>query len=270
MTEVAGGKHVVPAGVAVEVLDGGKKKLSDECPPTVANLLETRGAKLVYDKMVAAICEAGSTRNVFGKWKDEEFVSIMDLFREDFADHGVKVVLCKRTSGSGTHRWLEFIDVAKTQNYVPQFDVSNMSGQVIKTVYTTIEFPNGVAVEKIRQYNGRKKLKEKIPVYVEKLLSDNDLMVEYEMLIEDILQKGTGKCGWNLDALKQVIGEHRPKFERKNITLFLSMKQEYVSHGQYGGHMEYFRWIEFVDMKEQPNYEPQRDAQDKKEQCVVM
>ena len=39
--------------------------------------------------------------------------------------------------------------------------------------------------------------------------------------------------------------------------IFFARREEYVSHGQYGGHHEYFRWIEFVDREEQPSYHPQ-------------
>jgi len=41
-TVVARGNHVVPKGVAVEELDGGKKKLADECPPELKELLERK------------------------------------------------------------------------------------------------------------------------------------------------------------------------------------------------------------------------------------
>lgn len=85
-TYVAKGKYVVPNGVAVEELDGGKKKLSDECPAEARLLLESNNLVLVYDKMVAAIVQETNTRSVFGKWKDKESVSIMELFRDEFAE----------------------------------------------------------------------------------------------------------------------------------------------------------------------------------------
>ena len=84
-----------------------------------------------------------------------------------FIDKGVKVCLCKRSSGKGTYRWLEFIDVeALEEPYVPQYDVSNLSGQVIETCYTKLQFPNGVAVEELKSWKGRKVLKEKIPIHI--------------------------------------------------------------------------------------------------------
>lgn len=128
-TEVANGNHVVPKGVAVEELDGGKKKLAKECPTDLRLLLESRGGMMeTYNKLVQAVVDESKTRSVFGSWKDKEFESIVDLFREDFAEGQIKVALCKRKSGSGTFRWLEFIDVTVADGYVPQYDVANLSG----------------------------------------------------------------------------------------------------------------------------------------------
>ena len=59
-------------------------------------------------------------------------ISILDQFRDDFADKDLKVVLCKRKSQNGRYQWLEFIDVNTLgSSYVLQFDVSNFSGQII-------------------------------------------------------------------------------------------------------------------------------------------
>lgn len=272
-TQVAKGKHVVPDGVAVEELDGGKKTLAEICPPPLAALLGKKGLRSVYDKMVQAIVEESRTRNVFGTWKDEEFVSIVDLFRDEFAEKGVKVVLCKRKSGSGTFRWLEFIDTEVVKDYIPQYDVENHSGQVVKTIYTTLEFPYGVSVEQLKNYgNGKKKLKEKMPIYVEKMLTDKNLISEYDTLINACITEGVGSRlkNWKTDKLKAIVDRHTPAFAQKGVALFLCLKSEYVSHGQYGGHYEYFRWLEFVDRDLQPNYYPQRDAATNSEKgCVI-
>jgi hypothetical protein len=273
-TQVAKGKHVVPEGVVVEELDGSKKKLAETCPPPVAQLLAEKNLRMVYDKMVQAIVKESNTRNVFGMWKDEEFVSIVDLFRDEFAEQGVKVVLCKRKSGSGTVRWLEFINVDVASNYVPQYDVENHSGQVVKTIYATLEFPYGVAVEQLRggcYRNGMKKLKEKMPIYVEKMMEEKDLMTEYDSLIDACVKEGVGSRfkNWKTDKLKAIVDRHSPAFEQKGVALFLSLKSEYVSHGHHGGHYEHFRWLEFVDRSLQPNYYPQRDAATNSEKCVI-
>lgn len=126
-----------------------------------------------------------------------------------------------------------------------------------------------MAVEKLNQYSGRKKLQEKIPIFVEKMMMDHNLMTEYEMLVQDVVTSGWGKLGWSADKVQPVLNEYRHKFEAKGVTLHLSLKKEYVSHGQYGGHVEVFRWIEFVDMKEQPNYHPQHNAEERKDGCII-
>lgn len=273
-TVVAKGNHAVPKGVAVEELDGGQKKLSEECPKELLELLEKNDAKSIYDKFVKTIADESDTRSLFGTWRDMEFDSIIDLFRQDFIEKNIKVVLCKRKSGMTAQRWIEFIDIVEASDYVPQYDVSNNSGQVIHTCYNKLEFPDGVAVEKLRRYGkARKALKENIPIYVEKMLGEHDLMGEYDALIDALCETDwsliTG--AWKIDEVKPIVIEHRPKFEAKGVGLFVSHKQEWVQFGNHGGHMEYFRWIEFVDMEKQPNYHPQRDAESKKEKnCVIM
>jgi hypothetical protein len=272
-TEVAGGKYIVPPGVAVEELDGGKKKLSEKCPQDLEELLEKKGMKTVYDDLVKAIVKEGNTRSLFGDWKDKEFVSVIDLFADEFATKAIKVVLCKRVSNgmAGTQRWIEFIDTEIAPDYIPQYDASSRSGQAIKTMYNTLKFPEGVAVEELKQWNGRKQLKEKIPIYVEKLLREKDVMREYNDLVEACVKEGVGRRfnNWKMSKLLIIQEEFSPRFEAKGVAIFLSLKDEWVSHGKHGGHMEKFRWIEFVDREKQPNYTPQRDAETKEEKCII-
>ena len=131
----------------------GHKDLKDKCPEDVRAMLEEKDLFDVYDKFVQTIVDTKNTRGCTGKWQDAQFISILDQFRDDFTAKGVKICFCKRKSGSkvGSYRWLEFIDVeALEQPYAPQFDVSNFSGQVIKTVYKKLQFPNGVAVEELK------------------------------------------------------------------------------------------------------------------------
>jgi len=192
-TEVAKGNHVVPDGVAVEELKnyGGHKDLKNECPTAVRDLLTSKDVWDVYDKFVQSIFDDTTTRAVLiGKWRDAQFVSVLDHFRDDFTAKGIKVALCKRSSGSGTNRWLEFIDVEAVGDYVPQYDIANFSGQIIKTVYHKLKFPNGVAVEELKNWGGRKKLKEKIPIYVEKILEKKGLMEEYNQMIDHVIEAG--------------------------------------------------------------------------------
>lgn len=271
-TPVYDGKHVVPAGVAVEELDGGKQKLADECPAAVQDVLVRHGLVPVYESLVKGIVANGKTRGVFGGWKDKEFESVLDEYKDEFAAKGVKVALCKRQSGSGKLRWLEFIDVQVAPTYVPQYDVSNRSGQAICTVYNKLKFPKGVAVEELKRYGkARKALMESVPPYVEELLGNKGLMAVYQSMVDEMAEAGVGPFkGWDTPKLNAIAAAFKPKFAEKNVDVFLSQKQEYVSHGQYGGHNETCRWLEFVDRDIIPNYQPQRDADGKKNDCVVM
>ena len=208
--------------------------------------------------------------NIFS---EAQFISIIDLFRDDFADKGVKVVLCKRKSDNGRYRWLEFIDVNSLGgSYVPPYDVSNFSGQIIKTVYKKLQFPNGVAVEELKEWKGRKKLKEKVPIYVSKMMEKHDLTKEYDQMIDHVIEAGVSSNwkNWKIDNLIQVLDVYKPIFSAKGVDIFICSKEEYISHGQYGGHMEYFLWIEYVDRSEQPNYYPQRSADLKKNECIIL
>ncbi|KAL3907556.1 MAG: hypothetical protein SGARI_003482 [Bacillariaceae sp.] len=279
-TAVAGGSYVVPKGVAVEKLKS-KAKLRDECPDDLHKLLTEKELFGMYDRVIQAILNDKNTKCVlycqealrfFDHWKQGPILGIVDLFQDDFAVKGVKVVYCKRKSGKGTYRWFEFIDKeALEKPYVPQYDVSNLSGQIIKTIYTKIEFPNGVAAEKLKQWK-KNDLKEKCPIYVETMLKDHDLMAEYDQMVDHVMESGSGeKTGmWNIEKLKDILNEYKPMFAKKGIDLFICHKQEYVSHGQHGGHNEYYRWIEFVDRSKQPSYQPQRDAEEKDEKCTIM
>jgi len=272
--EVAKGSHVVPKGVAVEELKNysGHKDLKNKCPEDVKKIMEQKDLFNTYDRFVQAIVDTKTTRGSLGKWKDQQFISVLDQFRDDFTEKGVKVALCKRKSGNGSYRWLEFIDVEEVGDYVPQYDVSNFSGQIIKTCYTKLKFPNGVAVEELKQWGGRDKLKMKIPIHVERMLEKYDLFKVYEQMVDHVIDAGIGNKtkNWKTDKLKELIKVYKPMFAEKGVDVFVCHKEEYISHGQYGGHVEHFRWIEFVDRAEQPTYQPQRDAETKDEGCVVM
>jgi len=152
---------------------------------------------------------------------------------------------------------------------VPQYYVNNLSDQVIKTVYTTLKFPNGVAVEKLSAWSSRKKLKDEIPPHVQEMMEQKGLMDEYEILVNHIVDAHNGDFRtWNLEKIKEILHAYKPMFEPKGVSVFVSHKEEFIHHGQ-GGHMEHFKWLEFVDRKMQPNYYPQRDAESKGEKCSI-
>lgn len=270
--EVYSGKHRVPSGVGVEELDGGKKKLSKECPQAVKEILDRHGLMKTYDQFVASIVESSNTRGFFGGWKDKEFETILERYKDDFAEKGVKVALCKYKSNNGTYRWLEFIDTSIAETYVPQYDYGNRSGQVIKTMYNKLKFPKGVAVEELDRYrSARQKLKEEMPVYVKEMMMEKNLMEVYQSLVNEMADGANGGAlrKWDTAKLYEIAKAFEPLFQEKGVDVYVSQKKEYVSHGQYGGHDEIFRWLEFVNREEQPNYKPQRDAEGKND-CVVM
>lgn len=254
------GIYLVPDGVAVQELHGGKKnRLGEECPESVKDLLESKDSVPVYNKLIAALKKETENRNYFGFWKDAEFVAIIDLFRDEFAEKKIRVALCGRSSVANKYRWLEFVDIEIASDYIPEFDAVSTSGQEIKTVYTTLDFPYGVAVEELKSWKGRKKLKEKIPSYVEMMMIEKHLLTEYEQLVTACIKYGIGARmfkNWDIEKLRDVIEEFRPKFAAKGVGLFISYKEEYVSHGRHGGCNHCFRWIEFVDRDLQPNYMP--------------
>jgi hypothetical protein len=88
-----------------------------------------------------------------------------------------------------------------------------------------------------------------MPIYVEKMMEEKDRMMEYDSLIDVCVKEGVGSHfkNWKMDKLKAVVDHHSSAFEQKGVALFLSLKSEYVSHGQHGGHYKYFCWLEFLD-----------------------
>lgn len=269
-TYVAKGRYFIPKGVAVEQLNNynGHKQLKDSCPNDVQELLARKGLFDVYDQFVQEIYDTSETRGFLGKWKDAQFIHVLDRFSDAFASKGLRVVLCKRKSANGTYRWLEFIDVEVRDSYVPQFDVSNFSEQIIQTHFTKLQFPNGVAVEELKYLKRRKEL-EIIPMHVKKMIEKHNLINEYEQMVDHIIEVGVSSNWNNWKLFRDVLEVYKPMFHDKGVDIFVCQKGEYVSHGQYRGHMEYFRWIEFVDRLAQPSYYPQRSV-DVKRGCTIM
>ena len=168
-----------------------------------------------------------------------------------------------------TYRWLEFIDVEVAGDYVPQCDVSSPLGQVIKTWETQLTFPVGVAVEEFKVWNGRKKLKERIPIRVEKMLDKYDLHTEYDKMVDHFIEKGV--CSvfeyWKTSHIKKLVEVHKPAFSAKGVDLFVSKRTERIGWAsESGGYLRYYRWIEFVDRELQPNYTPKPQE----DNCTIM
>lgn len=272
---VAKGRYKVPTGVAVKELKNyyRSNKLLNDCPQEVKDLLKYKRLTSTYNSFVENISmNQKSFSKILGKMNDDEINSTIDKFRNPFEGNGIKVALCKRKSGRGTFRWLEFIDVDKLGNkYVPQYDTANLSDQIIKTWYNELEFPNGVAVKELEKRSFNKKgSKDGIPPHLETLLKKKNLFIEYDELVEDLVNanKSLKFSNWDTDACKNVIKAHSLQFEKKGVSIFLSCKRETISTGN-SIITDIFRWIEFVDRDEQPNYLPQRNAEKRKHSCRI-
>ena len=63
-----------------------------------------------------------------------------------------------------------------------------------------------------QKWGGREALKEKMPVYVEKMLEKYDLMKEYEQMVDHVVEAGVGSKSnrWNIEKLKVCKLFHRP------------------------------------------------------------
>lgn len=105
-------------------------------------------------------------------------------------------------------------------------------------------------------------------------MAEKDLLAEYDQLVLACVEQGVGRKlkMWKNEKLLEVLNESKPKFQAKGVDIFICHKKEYVHHGG-GGHYAHFRWIEFVDREQQPNYHPQRDAttrQGAEQDCIIM
>ena len=267
----------LPDGVAVDEVNFCQfhnflwPTFSKACPAAVQAMLTPKDIMHNYSAMVFALFCEDNTRNIFGQWKDDEILSIMDLFRHEFEHSGIHVALCMRSSSFGLRRarWIEFIDVEKApQGYVSIYNVaSNTSGRRIKSFGNTLEFMPGVAVLELKQYKGRLKLGDMIPIYVDEMLTEKDVMMEYEMLVDNCIHAGVHAETeeWSIDQLQDIIKKYRTKFEAKGVAIFVNKlavcyKQEVASVSRTRFY-ESIAWIEFVDCELRPNYTPRQRAE---------
>jgi hypothetical protein len=75
---------------------------------------------------------------------------------------------------------------------------------------------------------------------VQKLIEEKDLQAEYNKFVDDCVANDVGGKweNWSVEKVKTIGETHSVKFEAKGVSLFISEKQEWISHGQYGGHNE--------------------------------
>mmetsp|Transcript_15387 Transcript_15387/g.33055 ORF Transcript_15387/g.33055 Transcript_15387/m.33055 type:complete len:142 (-) Transcript_15387:113-538(-) len=141
----------------------------------------------------------------------------------------------------------------------------------MKTVYSKIKFPEGVACEKLSSFKGRKKLKTKCPEKVQKLLDEKGAQEEYNKFVDDLCAaRGGWAGGWKSEVIDLVIKDSLIAFEVKGIRVFGCRVDEYVSTGQ-GGYVKNTRWLEFVDIEKLPDYKPARgEIGETEEKCVLL
>lgn len=215
--KVAGGRHFVPEGVAVEELNEFAK-VTDDCPEDVQELLTTKGLMTTYDEFIDALAKKKSTRGWVTNWKVSEISKIMQAFVEIFESKGVKMVLCKLKPNSGrSFRWFEYIDLAVAPVYVAQYDVSNYGDEELDTSKTTLTFPNGVAVEMLTD---RKTIVEDTPASVRAMMEKKDCFDLYVALIDVLCESGSidlGK-GFSENQVRSIARILAPKFAAKGGT----------------------------------------------------
>ena len=51
-------------------------------------------------------------------------------------------------------------------------------------------------MEEFKRYKYRKTLGESIPIYVEQMMKEKDLMTEYTTLVDHIIEAGSGDKKW--------------------------------------------------------------------------
>lgn len=229
---VAGGRHWVPIGVAVEEL-GELSKVTDDCPDDVRELLTEKGLMSTYGDFIETLAKKKSTRGWTSNWKGSEILTVMEDYAAVFKARGVKMVICKLKPDSGrSYRWFEYINVSVAPAYVAQYDMSNYGDEELGTVGTTLKFPNGVAVEKL---SDRKAVVEDVPESVRDLLEKKDCFDLYVSLVDVLCESGSidlehGFTENQVRAIAKILG---PKFEanggmyQMNVMSADSKKEEF-------------------------------------------
>jgi len=85
-------------------------------------------------------------------------------------------------------------------------------------------------------------------------------MRTYLIFVDALVEGGRGdnRRKWSNVSCRKIVGEHKAAFSAKGVDIFFSWKNEYVDKA-----VMHFRWIEFVDRAEQPNYQSQYNSTNK-------
>lgn len=115
-----------------------------------------------------------------------------------------------------------------------------------------VVMPKGIVAEQMRggPYPGKRFLS-----FTPRLLQEMNakkgstgLYLELEQAINDRCG-GTEMSGWDSKKIYEVVSQFQSRFSEKGMSVNYSMVKWWVSHGQYGGHMEYRYWLEFADLE---------------------
>ena len=270
---------LLPAFCAGEELES-RKDLKEKCPPRLEELLKEKDLQREYDMMIAELVNEKKTKKWYGWWVNDEVLKIVSDFQSSFNNKGVELLICEksRPGNFSQYMWIEYVDKSKAEpDYASVYDITllNENSDRVKFYYESIKFPEGVAIERLRNWRGRTKLAEKIPDKVQALLEKKDAMKEYNDFIAYLCatRKGTFSS-WKDSEIFNVVEDHRIPFKLKGIKVFACHKEEWIHNGQTS-YKQHYRWVEFVDLDVLPNYEPARgniaDSKEKSsDNCVIV
>mmetsp|Transcript_12685 Transcript_12685/g.23555 ORF Transcript_12685/g.23555 Transcript_12685/m.23555 type:complete len:309 (-) Transcript_12685:201-1127(-) len=272
---ICDGKVVLPSWCAAEELSK-LSKLEEKIPNEVESLLQEHNLRQEYDMMVKEIATRKGMKSFWGSWDMDRLLTVISSYCKAFERKKVDLYVCeKKRSTQHAYRWLEFVDRSKApEQYHPQYDLYllNENSDKMKSIYGTLTFPEGVAVEYMHRTSAREKLHDRMPESVRALMETKGAMDEYNDLIQALCNTPGGKMStWKPAQIDDVICEYKVPFRMKGVGLFACVKVEYISHGQYGGHNEYFYWLEFVDLAKLCAYSPPKyEIGAKRKECAIL
>lgn len=133
-----------------------------------------------------------------------------------------------------------------------------------------VEMPAGVIGEQMRggMRPGRR-FCGFTPELLVGLLKEKDASDLYHEFKAEVSQDCGGELrkGWDSAAIQAKVTKFQPRFNDKGIrvTYHMAMWQQYISHGQYGGHMQqmFAYWITYADLEvpivTADAYDPEQD-----------
>lgn len=291
---------VLPLFVAGEELTKRKTNLTSECPAEVTALINEKNLIVEYKLLVQEIVSRKGTHNKLSNWwVNDAVMEIMGEYEPAFLAKNVSLSLCERSKKGMTQKylWLEFIDLDKaptgssTENatgsssddsaaarktdYMSDYDVRRLEeGEVLKCEYEKIKFPKGVCVERLRNYQGRSKLKKNVPENLKALLEVKGAQAEYDALIKAVLATSGSRWGsWKDGEIAAVVGDFKVRFKVKDIDVFACRKDQLVQTGNGHCYNHKYRWLEFVDRSVLSDYMPARgdlESKGKERDCLIM